>query len=554
MENAAETGHEETKPQNKRGFWGWFVIGIRSLFILLFTVILLGGLYLKAPWKILVLDGLLLALLTVVPKPKRKYGWLTLAAAVLAVTVWIFIPEKDTGDWRPYTFDEELAVLEAERMVPPEADAAPLYEDLFQRWKEIEENDPFPEEADDECETESRPWTAKEFPEVAAWFERHEDFFGDLIAATQKPSCYFPAAVTMWGLSESMERFSPLREFSQHLIRASYLDVGENRSPSVVLEKQLAVLRIGKHINQQPLLIDTLVGIATEARAYESLKATLVKESICKNLTFDDIAVVKKAIELSHFDHQEKWKQLIAYEKLSTKNTFGMLYEINLEGKTRYARGMSLLNVLNQSIDMDNRVEYSYSYGVFTKVSIIMLWLGGFPNDPIEIFHLIEDEWDIRKDTLKEKQAKPPQLHDLIPTGLCNYKKFVDASMDLSFSLLEKEKGIFEEYGFKKEGITLICDLVVYKKQCGQYPNTLDDLWASEEEEQIVSGLCNGFIYEKTGDSFKLYHVGQNGIDENGEYKMPPYDPNDSMAGLFGNRKPKPDDILIWPVELEDEN
>ncbi|MHC4237964.1 MAG: hypothetical protein ACYSSM_06985, partial [Planctomycetota bacterium] len=64
MENAAEIGYEEAKPRKKHGFWGWCAAFVRWVFILLFTVILLGGLYFKAPWKILVLDGLLLALLT----------------------------------------------------------------------------------------------------------------------------------------------------------------------------------------------------------------------------------------------------------------------------------------------------------------------------------------------------------------------------------------------------------------------------------------------------------------------------------------------------------
>jgi len=239
MENTAEIERIEAEPRKKRGFGGWCFIIIRSLFILLFTVILLGGLYFKAPPKILVLDALLLALLTVVPKKKRKYGWLTLAAAVLAVAVWVLIPEKDSGDWRPYTFDEELAVLEAERIVSREDDAGPLYEVLFERWKQIEKDGPFPEEADDDCVTQSRPWTAEEFPEVAAWFRRHKDCFSDLIAATQKPACYFPAAVTSLELSKSMEKLSHIKHFAQHLIRASYYDIGENKDVFSAYQKQL---------------------------------------------------------------------------------------------------------------------------------------------------------------------------------------------------------------------------------------------------------------------------------------------------------------------------
>lgn len=86
MNQTTNTEQNRIEPRKKRGLGGWCGVVIRSLFILLFAVILLGGLYFKVPWKILVLDAFLLALLTVVPKRKRKYGWLALAAGTLTVT------------------------------------------------------------------------------------------------------------------------------------------------------------------------------------------------------------------------------------------------------------------------------------------------------------------------------------------------------------------------------------------------------------------------------------------------------------------------------------
>ena len=200
MENTDEM-QEQTETRKKRGFWGWTVIVIRWLFILLFAVILLGGLYFRAPWKILVLDGLLLALLTIVPKKKRKYGWLALATVVLAVTVWIFIPEKDTGNWRPYTFDEEVATLNAKYGVPEDENAAPYYAQIeltdfygkqtLQDMLNFDREKKGPDLWDPNDETLSRPWKAEEFPELAAWLENEKEKIAPFWKAVEFDRCWF---------------------------------------------------------------------------------------------------------------------------------------------------------------------------------------------------------------------------------------------------------------------------------------------------------------------------------------------------------------------------
>lgn len=557
MENSNQVEQHRTKPRKKRGFWGWCVVVIRSLFILLFAVILLGGLYFKAPWKILVLDALLLALLTVVPKKKRKYGWLTLAAAVLAVTVWIFIPEKDTGEWRPYTFDDKLAALEAERMVPPEDDAAPLYEELFLKWEQIEENDPFPEEADEEDITGDRPWTAGEFPKVAAWFERHDEFLDDLMVATQKPACYFPASVTVFGLSESMDRLSPVKDFAQHLIRASYYDIGEDKNIFSTYQKQLAVVNLAKHINQQPMMIDMLVGAAMEAMAYDALKKTMIQQSFPEDITVGDLLAMMTQIRTSHSDHQEKWKQVLACEKLLAKNTCGMMYEVNSEGKVRSAHFKSVMNAIQGLCPDEELAGLSNSYwmGVSFKISKLFLWFSGQPKDPKVLSKWFDEAYCLLEEAVQHESGLSKINTDIhIPFEL-NYKYMIKRITQILLPSFKRIQGdTIPRVRTQKLGTEIVCELVLYKKQHGQYPNTLDEIWRSEEDNQIVSERYAGFIYEKIDGSFKLYHIGQNGIDEKGCYKMSQIDVNDITFGKILEMKPEPDDILIWPDELEDDD
>ena len=48
---------------------------------------------------------------------------------ILALAARFFWP--DSGDWKPYTFDDDLAQIEARRTIPDEENAAFLYDVLF---------------------------------------------------------------------------------------------------------------------------------------------------------------------------------------------------------------------------------------------------------------------------------------------------------------------------------------------------------------------------------------------------------------------------------------
>jgi hypothetical protein len=532
-----------SQPAKRGRFRGACVTFFRWAFIVLFAVILLGGLYFKAPWKILALDAILLALLTVVPKSLRKYGWLTLAAAALAVTVWIFLPEKDSGNWNLYTFDKELAELEAQRSVPAQDDAAPLYEALFEQWKQIEQADPFPEKADECGQTIDRPWTASEFPEVAAWLDRHKDFFQDVMTAAQKPNCYFSAAVTTFDLSKDMEQLSLVKKHAQHLVRASQLDIGEHRTGA--WQKQVAVLCLGKHMNQQPLMIDVLVGIAIESMARAAILETLMDTDELKNLSPEDYQVIVRQIQTSHFDIQMKLQQSLAYEKLFTKNFFGMFYETNSAGKIRFSRLKSLINVINETSPNEkiSDLQASYWKSVAWKYSRVTFRLLGLPKDPVIISGWVDDVYGPFKEGIKTGTDGFPK--DTQPFEL-NYNYLIYQLSQIVRPSFEKIDKILNQVQTKKNGAELVCDLVNYKRQHGQFPDTLEQL----EMLTVSAESCKGFVYQKTENSFILYNIGPNNLDEKGVYRMSEYDPNEGLDG-FLDMKVEADDVLIWPKELD---
>ena len=121
---------EETEEKKKAGImkriFKWFALG-------LLTVLIILGLIFQAPWKVITLFAVIFLACTILPKPYRKYFWLSVAAVVIALIIWVFLPEEDEG-WRPYTFDDELAALEAKRAIPDEENAAIIYNQLLDSY------------------------------------------------------------------------------------------------------------------------------------------------------------------------------------------------------------------------------------------------------------------------------------------------------------------------------------------------------------------------------------------------------------------------------------
>ena len=85
------------KPGLFKRFIKGFGITVKWLFTAILAILLVTGLIFQAPPKALTLIAVILAALTIIPKPARKWIWLSFAVIIAVLTIWIFLPEDNEG-------------------------------------------------------------------------------------------------------------------------------------------------------------------------------------------------------------------------------------------------------------------------------------------------------------------------------------------------------------------------------------------------------------------------------------------------------------------------
>jgi len=259
---------QEQKPK-KRGIvkriFGWIWLG-------LLTLLILAALVYDAPWKVIVLLLIILAACTALPRTARKWFRLSVAAVVIVLITWVFLPDEN-GGWRPYTFDEELAALQAKYAVPDEENAALLYSKLFEGLA-IDSNQPefFTKE---NPSSRDGPWLSKDHPETAEWLKDHQKTIDTLVEISRIEKCRFP--ITANPIIRDFQGYSPkIRGCAFLLVSAANNDIAEGRTDAG-LEKYLSMIQMAKHLYQQPVMMDFLVGFAIENLALTHLNRFMIE-------------------------------------------------------------------------------------------------------------------------------------------------------------------------------------------------------------------------------------------------------------------------------------
>jgi hypothetical protein len=428
----------EEKRQGKK----WGIIKRIFLWIWrgLLTALIIGAIIFEAPWKVLAILLIFLAACTILPKPARKWFWLSVAAVVIALIIWIFLPDKD-GGWRPYTFDKELAALKAKYEIPDSENAALLYNRLFESY-DSDSNKPDFFNKYPGPSSISEPWLSKDHPETAEWLKSQQKTIDTLMEISRIEKCRFPITADFVNVIDA-KILSKMRHLALLLVSAANNDIAEGRTDDA-LKKYFCIIQMAKHLYQQPDLIDSLTGSAVEALALARLKQFMIKG----RPSSEQLQLITNSIKELKNDWSPDLRKWLDVEKLRLKNFLSISYETNEKGKTRLNRnpyaamGDSMKMSLGELAKEDEQVRRnlesilhpSYFRRKRLKASTILGWFywPATPQDAAKTIDAAYEKHYTMADPDFEWPKKPIEWHSYLPKIKfeLNYRYFVKAITD----------------------------------------------------------------------------------------------------------------------------
>jgi len=514
----AEQQTEKKKPSL---FWRivkWIGLG-------LLTILLIAALIFQAPWKVTTLFIVILLACTTLPKPYRKWFWLSAAAVVIALIIWVFLPDETKG-WRPYTFEDELAALEAKYAIPDSENASVIYEQLFETT---------PSDANEPnffSDSVHQFWTAQDHPETAQWLQEHKGTIDKLMQASNMDKCCFPINADIVSIRDTMDRLAPMRKLAYLLISAANNDIAEGRVDAA-LEKYLSLIKMTDHLQQQSTLIDLLVGMAIEGLVTKQFNRFVVTG----DATEAHLSVIEKALAGIKHDWASDLPRILECEKLLAKNMIcNLAYEINPNGQVRLGRDPT---AAMRAEFPEESPPLTYWQRKLTKASALLGWFflpaspqkaGKIIDDCYEgLYAMAEPNFDWQKEPEKSKGFS-------LTSAKFNFRFMVEILVSLMEPAYYRIHDTYLRLYADKRCSQIIIALRRYKNKYDRWPESLDDVKDLIPAEIFVDPINNDcFVYKLTEENFTLYSKGKNNIDEGGEYE-------------FGRpEESELDDRLLWP-------
>lgn len=506
------------KPGLFKRFIKGFGITVKWLFTAALAILLVAGLIFRAPPKALILIAVILTALTIIPKPARKWIWLSFAVIIAVLIVWVFLPDNNQG-WRPYTFDEELEAFEAKYAVPDEDNAAIIYDQLLQTF---DPNDFDPDYIDDEILnfTLRNPWSTNDFPQMTQFLKNHEDTIIILMLASKQDLCLFQINLDNDTYVKTIDRCSSMRYWTLLLCRSTNNDLGEGRIDTA-FEKYITLFKIARHLYQQPILLDMITGMSVEGIAIGQFNSLVVNNKLSES----QLVLIDKTVQSIKHDWKFDFLKIIESEILFTKNTFASYYEINENNKIRFARNRQLV------LPTCRVKKINYWQKKLHKLMIIYYWFS-FPSNPQKFAQVIDNSYANLYEMAKpnydwNKKPKQFPITSLFSTSAkLNYINMVKWSVDMSEGVYYQIHDLYLKSLARRNATRIMIALKLYKNKHGQWPPSLDDIQPMAPEEIFIDPINGGeFVYKLTDNNFTLYSKGKNNIDEHGQREMV-FDPN----------------------------
>jgi hypothetical protein len=241
-----------------------------------------------------------------IKNPKKRLRSITIIIAVFSCLLFFFITQYKTVEQR-------LAAIEAARTIPDAENAAILYNQLCKDYNDIDLPFHFVYPSDP---ARMRPWFSTELPEIAKWYEERREITANLLQINKFEKCRFPIPNFTEDFSTIVNRLSMMRKSAVFLLRSANNDIAEDRIDQG-LEKYFCIIRIGRHIRQQPSDTFFITGISIESLALVRMRYCILHS----DLTEEHLQIIKEALTQSNEEQTQNWENMIEVENLYAKQT-----------------------------------------------------------------------------------------------------------------------------------------------------------------------------------------------------------------------------------------
>jgi hypothetical protein len=185
-------------------------------------------------------------------------------------------------------------------------------------------------------------------------------------------------------------------------------------------------------------------------------------------------------------------------------------YETNTKGKVRLNR--DILSSDNYLL-IKKLPPSTYFRRKFFKAKTILNWLN-YPSSPEKVAEIIDESFnkyysmiEPDYDWAKEPQQWDPYfIHNYISRTHCNFKSFIQSSINMSEGVYYKHHGWYLRNLALRRGSRLLVAIKKYHNQHGTWPETLDAIKSDVQAEALIDPVAsNKFKYENHGERFSLF-------------------------------------------------
>ena len=449
---------------------------------------------------------------------------LLVALVVGLVSVW---PEQDDSSWRPFNFDNRVADAEAQRAVPYEENAAFRYEAAL-AGVDVNDRPGFISGAGHAYgELAEISWKSEDYPPAAQWLDQRTEIIGKLLRIGEMEKCRWPIYAN--SECEWTVPYRRVRYAIWLLTVAAHRDLGEGRYQQA-LEKCLCLLRNADHAYQQTYHIDFRGAFRCERAALQVLRQVLIEGKLSQ----PDLERLAHRLPTTADTWPQDTARLLAFDELRFAQFLAPIYEINGEGKIRFAASFRRLD---DGKPQGNSVARSRAWRLY--------WFMNMPLNP-------EGVWDMAK----KESAALAQFLQQGPASCAAHARdpLFKSSLDFMGKVLANlahwwaHDSCFPEWQYadfaqyyaehmaQRRGTWLVFGLRRYHDAHGAWPQTLEAISQYVPAETFVDPTGGeAFMYVLDGNGFKMYSRGLNRIDEGGR------------QGYVKALDKVEDDIWIWP-------